>query len=149
VTVDARSVYRQATGQSASPVHLVVLLYEQMVDDLHRALAALANGSAEVLSLEVGHALEVLGQLQGRLDMARGGEVSRNLESFYNLTRTSLIQAQVQSSADILRKQVASLLTLREAWMEVERIEGAGDVAAPATANTAAATAEKKLSWSV
>ncbi len=123
MTRDPRSAYRQAAGQSASPIRLVVLLYEQLILDLQRALAALEQRNVEQRTKEVDHALQVVGELQGRLDMQRGGEVARNLDRFYNLLRTSLLRAQVQASPKVLQQQLDHLLALREAWAKVEKVE--------------------------
>lgn len=121
--MDARSAYRQTSGQSANPIHCVVLLYEQLIDDLRQAQLKMEQHNIEKYTSELGHTLDVVGQLQGRLDMEHGGEVARNLDRFYNVLRARLLQAQFQGSAEVLRPQLDSLLQLREAWLEVERIE--------------------------
>lgn len=144
---DPRSAYRQTNGHGAGPVRLVVLLYEQLVDDLRRALAAIELGDAESKTLEIGHALEIVGQLQGRLDMERGGDVAVNLDRFYDLLRLDLVRAQLQSSGFVLQRQLDNLLTLREAWLEVERIEAAGAVTKPQPA-PAPPEDRKPLDWS-
>jgi len=125
--MDPRTAYRETAVQGASPLRLVVLLYEQAIQDLQRAMAAMAEGSVERRTQEINHALAVVGQLQGSLNMERGGEVARNLDRFYSVLRASLQEAQARVSPEILRKQVANLLTLRETWTEVERA-----IAAPA-----------------
>jgi flagellar secretion chaperone FliS len=144
MNLDARSAYRQSTGQSASPLRLVVLLYEQLVEDVRRALGAMDQGDAAGVAFNIGHALEVVGQLQGRLDMNHGGEVAENLERFYNLLRYNLLQAQMRSSKNILQRQLENLLTLREAWLEVERAETAAANPGP----PAAPGNDKPLNWS-
>ena len=145
MNLDARSAYRQSTGQSASPLHLVVLLYEQLVEDVRRALGTMCQGDAAGVASNIGHALEVVGQLQGRLDMNHGGEVAENLERFYNLLRYNLLQAQMRSSTNILQRQLENLLTLREAWLEVERAEAA---AAPNPEPPSTPGNDKPLNWS-
>jgi len=102
-------------------VQLVVLLYEQAAKDVREALKALRAGDIERRTFEIDHALLVVGQLQGTLDMERGGEVAKNLELFYNMVRARLLQAQIQASAEILEEQMNLLLSLRETWQEVER----------------------------
>ena len=119
--MDARLSYREAAVRGASPVRLVVLLYEQALVDLRQALAALEQGDVEARTRAINHAVLVIGQLQSTLDMQRGGEVARNLERFYNLLRHNLVNAQFRQSAQELRAQIAHLMTLREAWVAVER----------------------------
>jgi flagellar protein FliS len=119
--MDARSSYREAFAQGARPLQLVILLYEQGIEDLHRALAALQRGDIETRTRQINHALVVIGHLQGSLDMEQGAQVARNLQKFYQLLRDSLVQAQRKQSVTILQEQISHLMLLREAWIEVER----------------------------
>lgn len=107
--------------RGASPVRLVICLYEQAIEDLRRAVIALEKGDIEGRTRGINHALMVIGQLQGSLDMQRGGEVARNLNRFYNVARTSLAEAQLKQSERILERQVSELVLIYEAWLEVER----------------------------
>jgi flagellar protein FliS len=119
--MDARSSYREAAVRGASPVRLVICLYEQAIEDLRRAVIALEKGDIEARTREINHALMVIAQLQGSLDMARGGEVARNLDRFYNTVRRGLVEAQLKQSARILEQQASQFALVHEAWMEVER----------------------------
>lgn len=123
--MDARSSYRETSVRGASPVRLVICLYEQAIEDLRRAVIALEKGDIEARTRGINHALMVIAQLQGSLDMGRGGEVARNLERFYNLVRIGLIEAQQKQSARILEQQISQLVTVHEAWLEVERATSA------------------------
>jgi flagellar protein FliS len=118
--MDARSSYREAATRGASPVQLVILLYEQAIEDLRRAVLALEKGDIEARTSNLNHALTVIGQLQGSLDMERGANVARNLQQFYTVMRASLVDAQLKQSARIVEEQIAQLVLLREAWLEVE-----------------------------
>lgn len=113
--------YRASAVSGCTPVGLVVLLYEQLIEDLRAAVAAMLARDVEKRSHELDHALRVVGQLQGTLNMEAGGEAAHNLDRFYNLLRASLLQAQLQVSPEVLGRQIAHLLDLREAWIAVER----------------------------
>lgn len=123
--MDARTSYREATARGASPVRLVLCLYEQAIEDLRCAVVALEKGDIESRTRAINHALSVIAQLQGSLDMKRGGEVARNLDRFYGVVRVGLIEAQTNQSARILGQQISQLATVHEAWLEVERVTGA------------------------
>lgn len=119
--MDARSSYLETAVRGASPVQLVILLYEQAVADLRRAIVALEKGDIEARTREINHALVLIGQLHGSLDMERGGEVATNLQTFYNMVRVNLTEAQAKQSAGILEEQISHLVLLCDAWLEVER----------------------------
>jgi flagellar secretion chaperone FliS len=113
--------YREAAVQGAGPISLVVLLYEQAIEDIRRALAAHASGSIEGRTHGISHALLVLGHLEATLDQDRGGVVAANLQRFYRHVRAGLLEAQCKQSAAILEQQIALLMQVREAWCAVER----------------------------
>ena len=119
--MDARTAYREAAVRGASAIGLVVLLYEQAIQDLQRALNAIKDKNVERRTLEINHALQVIGHLHGTLNMERGGEVAKRLAQFYELFQSSMRVAQARVSAEIIRKQIGYLLEIREAWVEVEQ----------------------------
>ena len=112
--------YRTTNGQTDNPLRWVVLLYEQVVEDLRRARAAFRTGDIAARTTEISHALLIIGQLQGSLDMEQGGEVAQSLDRFYDTVRAQLLDAQMRSVPEILDRQITNLLSLREAWAEVE-----------------------------
>jgi flagellar protein FliS len=123
--MDARTSYRETAARGASPIRLVICLYEQAIEDLRRAVLALENGDIEARTRHINHALLVISHLQGTLDMERGGDVARNLVRFYSVVRAGLLEAQHKQSARILEQQTSQLTTVREAWLEVERATAA------------------------
>lgn len=125
--MDARYSYREAGARGASPARLVICLYEQAIEDLRRAVIAMDKGQIEVRTKQINHALMVVAQLEGSLDMARGGEVAINLARFYAMVRRGLTEAQMKQSSKILQDQISQLVVVHEAWLEVERAtEGTG-----------------------
>lgn len=121
--MDVGAEYRQLSAQGLSKIRLVIALYDQMVKDINRATSAMENQDIEGRSREIDHALAILEQLQGRLDYQNGGEIAHNLDRFYSLLRTRLLVAQGSKAVHVLREQTALLLSLRDAWLEIARIE--------------------------
>jgi flagellar protein FliS len=119
--MDAKAKYREAAVRGAGPVQLVILLYEQSIENLRRAVVALERNDVEGRTREINHALKVIGHLQCSLDMEQGGAVAQNLARFYSNLRTCLIEAHTQQSTKMLEAQISHLLLVREAWAEVER----------------------------
>ena len=102
-------------------MQLVILLYQQGIDDLRRALAAMQRNDIEVRTREINHALEVIGQLQGTLDREEGGEVAANLDLFYDQVRGGLVEAHLRQSAVVLEQQISHLVLVHDAWCEADR----------------------------
>jgi flagellar protein FliS len=122
---DPRNAYRANAVGGASPVRQVVMLYEQVVEDLRRARKAIESNHIESRTNAITHAITVIAHLQNKLNLEAGGAVARNLERFYNMVRTRLLQAQMHGSKDVLDEQIPLLLELRDAWTEVDRAESA------------------------
>jgi flagellar protein FliS len=96
------SAYREATCLGATPVGMVVLLYDRLVLDIHRAVAALDAGDIESRATHVNHALLILQQLQGTLDFQQGAATARQLDNFYSVLRGKLVEAQMRQSRELM-----------------------------------------------
>jgi flagellar secretion chaperone FliS len=118
---DSASAYHQGTAFGASAVGQVVALYDTILRDVHRAMAAIAAGQIEKRVNAVNHALLVIGELQGVLDFARGGDAARNLNSFYAVTRGMINEASVNTSREKFQEVVSMYTKLRSAWSRVEQ----------------------------
>src|SRR6266403_6222388 len=118
-----RTAYRENDVRGATAVRLVVLLYEQLVQDLRHALQAIEQNDIELRTKRINHAILVIGHLQSPLDFANGGKVAQDLNHFYNVLRQNLVQVQFHPSQAGLSQQITDLLAVREAWTEVERAE--------------------------
>ena len=122
---DPRTLYRESAVRGASPVRLVVMLYEQIVEDLRRAARAIDEKRIEARTSAINHAIMIIGHLQNNLNHGVGGEVARNLERFYNVSRQKLLEAQCRGSKEILTEQISLFLNLRGAWTQVDQAETA------------------------
>jgi flagellar protein FliS len=138
--MDANRSYREAAASGAGPVRLVILLYEQAVADLGKALSAQRRGDIEERTRAINHAILVLGHLEASLDSEQGGQVARNLKRFYAQVRGGLIDAQCRQSAPAIEQQISLLMTVHEAWCEVERTDAmqASTTAIPSSASSPA-----------
>jgi len=118
-----RTAYRENDVRGATAVRLVVLLYEQMIQDLTQAAQAIEQNDIELRTKRINHAILVIGHLQSPLDFANGGKVAQDLDHFYNVLRQNLVQVQFHPSKLGICQLITDLLAVREAWIEVERAE--------------------------
>jgi flagellar protein FliS len=146
-----RTAYREAEVRGASPVRLVIMLYEQVIEDLRQAARAMEENDIERRTSRINHALDVVARLQVTLNMEHGGQVAEHLLRFYEESRANLWKAQLSMSKTALLQQIVDLLTLREAWVEVERTESAKAlpkaVSPPPAAANAAPEASATSNW--
>jgi flagellar protein FliS len=114
----AKSVYREIDIQSATPLQLVVALYDAILQDIRGAMAAQKHNDIEERSTQVKHCLLVVAQLQSRLDFENGGEVAKNLDRFYSMVRGKLLEASIKASADAFGAIADMVVPIRSAWNE-------------------------------
>jgi flagellar protein FliS len=121
--MSVQNSYRETTVRGASPVELVVRLYEQIIEDIRQAAKAFEQNDIEGRTQRIKHAIVVIGHLQSPLDFVKGGKVAQDLNSFYNFLRQNLIQIQFHPSKPGFIQQITDLLAVRDAWIVVERAE--------------------------
>lgn len=112
--------YRENNVRSATAVGLVIMLYDTAIEDIRRAIQAMKVGDVDTRTSEIRHALLVFEQLQGSLQMEAGGEQAKALDRFYSVLRAKLLEAQLRQSASILEQEIELLLSVRDAWKQVD-----------------------------
>ena len=140
--MDIQHFYREGAAQGANPLALIARLYEQVIDDLRRAIGALAVSDIELRTSKINHAILVIGHLESHLDYQAGGKVAEVLRDFYDGLRHNLIVAQAQQSQDLLAQQITDLLAVREAWIEVDRT-ASSQIVTPASGNRGKTTSDR------
>jgi len=115
-----RKDYLQAAVAGASPVGLVVLLYERLITDLTRAVAAMEKGDLETGVAQINHAFLILGQLEGSLDSGQAPEAASTQALFYSVARAKILEAHIKASPKMLEEQIVLFNDVRAAWEQVD-----------------------------
>jgi flagellar protein FliS len=117
---------------SASPVQIIVLLYDGAIN----ALAAAKGRMQEMRLAEKGQliskAIGIVEGLRSVLDHEKGGEISRNLNDLYDYMKRRLAAANLKNEPDGVDEVMRLLSNLREAWVELEARERHGAARAAA-----------------
>ena len=113
--------YLRSAVQNASSVGLVLILFDQLISDLKCAIAAMEARDVERRSAELKHGFLVLAQLQGSLDMENGKEAAVRFSRFYSAVRAAMMEAHLKASPEILVRQIGLLLSVRQAWQQVDK----------------------------
>lgn len=117
---DAVNSYQFDRARGASPVGLVVLLYDAAIESLRLAKAAAEEGRIEPRVASSNHVLLVINELSRSLDHRRGGDVARNLDAFYSVARSRLMEANLRADPAVFAELIDMFCSLREAWQRVE-----------------------------
>lgn len=114
------STYRNSSISGASPIGLMIALFDRLVADLQRASAAIRRGDIEGRCAELNHAALIVGRLESWLDVESGGEPARDLARFYAHLRAKMLAASAQQSAEILESEIGLILHVRSAWQQLD-----------------------------
>ncbi len=114
------SAYQQASAQGASPIGLVLSLYDTILRDFRRADAAMAQGNTETRVFELNHSLTVIAHLQSVLDFERGADAAKRFNSFYEVTRGMILSVNVKPKRETLHKLIEMYSSMRQAWQQAE-----------------------------
>lgn len=113
--------YSQVSAQGATPIGLIVSLFDQVIRDLRRAVEALDRKDTERRTSFLNHAHLVIAELQNVLDYERGGEPATRFETFYRVTRGMLLKAQIQASRGQLLEVIDMYAGMRQAWHQASQ----------------------------
>jgi flagellar protein FliS len=114
-TAQRRAQYNAEAVLSATPAQLVTMLYDRLLLDLHRAVAAQEGTDWAAARDQLMHAQAIVGELSStlRIDLWDGGE---GLLAIYNYASTSLVTANVHRDVNATRDAIRILEPLRQAW---------------------------------
>lgn len=103
---------------SATPVGLVCLLYEGAIDALRQARVHLEAGRIPERSEAINKAMQIVLELQGSLDLERGGEIARALAELYAYTQERLAEANARQQLRPLEEALALLSVVYDGWKD-------------------------------
>jgi flagellar protein FliS len=112
--------YTNLSVEGASPVGLVVALYDNALMSLHRARRAMEANDIQLRTQYLNHVLCIIAHLQGTLDLEKGGEVAETLMKFYSYARARILEVSLRNSREMLADLASHFSSLRDAWNFVE-----------------------------
>lgn len=124
--------YSQSNLLGASPMHLIVALYEGVTEAVEQARECLTSGDVWGRSRAISKAVNILTELMCSLDHQKGGEISANLKRLYSYMQQRLLLAHSTKSAEPMIEVEKLLRDLLESWRTVSLQPAADDSAASA-----------------
>ena len=126
---DVSSTYKETKIKTAGQGQLIVMLYDESVKQLSRAIDLLeANknakkdpGRIEQISKAVMKTEEIITELMISLDFEQGGEISKNLFSLYTWFNRELMEANITQDIDRIKTVRDMLSELRNTWSEISK----------------------------
>lgn len=111
--------YQEHMLDGASPVDLVVALYDGIIRFLYAAIDAVQRGDVNGRRIAVKRALDILIHLQARLRMDIGGRPAQVLSEFYASMFALILQASQGASVQRFEEAIGCVKNVRDAWRQV------------------------------
>ena len=117
--------YRKVTTQTASPGHLVLMLYDGAIRFLERGLAGFNHSDPlefnQTVNNNILRAQAIIHEMNARLDMEQGGEVAENFRKLYSYFYRRLHEANAKKKKPPIEEVIRHLRVLRDSWAEMLR----------------------------
>jgi flagellar secretion chaperone FliS len=111
--------YSQSSLLGASPIRLIVALYEGATEAVQQARECLVSGDVWARSRAISKAVNILTELMCSLDHQKGGEISANFKRLYSYMQQRLLLAHSTKAAEPMIEVEKLLRDLLESWRTV------------------------------
>ena len=109
-----------AQTSRASPVELVLLLTNGLLDELARARAHIVAKRYEQKAASIDKCVEIINGLSSSLDFENGGETVANLANIYDFCAQHLQGAGIKLDPAMVDEVIRILTTIRQGWQGVQ-----------------------------
>ncbi|WP_347371047.1 flagellar export chaperone FliS [Chromobacterium vaccinii] len=114
----------------ASPVGIVVMLYEGAIKALASAAVAIDGGRFEEKARMISKTVDILEGLRIALELDQASDAASNLNDLYLYMKLRLAKASLKNDKEILAEVKGLLETILPAWQQVDRSGAAQQQAA-------------------
>lgn len=111
-----KSVDLSATVQTASAHQLVCLMFRGALEALAKAKGGIERKNIDLKTSQINKATSIILNLQGVLDLEKGGELAANLAELYGYSVRQLVKANRDNDLAILDEVAGILSGLFDAW---------------------------------
>ncbi|HBA83830.1 MAG TPA: flagellar export chaperone FliS [Verrucomicrobia bacterium] len=114
--------YQEVNITTASPMELIVMLYDDCIRSLEKAEKAFdmeGPERIETINNTLLHAQDIITELAVSLDMEKGGQIAQNLQKLYDFMVNHLSHANINKVVKPVSDVKKMMNELREAWKEV------------------------------
>jgi len=112
--------FKKLHVETASPVDLVIMLYDRAIVLLDKAKNEISEKQYEAKDSTLGKASDIIFELITILDKDKGGEIATSLSSLYNFVLREITDANSNLNTKALDNAKKILSELRESWESIK-----------------------------
>jgi len=113
--------YQTNRVETASPVQLVVALYDGALRFLRTGTEALRSGDLAGKGVALMKAHAIITELLVTLNHEAAPDISAQLEAIYSFVLERIIRANAECDEKLVDEAIRALLPLRDAWAQLAR----------------------------
>ena len=121
---DYHAVNLDAQTSRATPVELVLLLTDGLLEELARARGHIVGKRYEQKAVSLNKCTEIINGLSSSLDFDNGGEVVVNLARLYDYCVARLYTAGIKLDPTLIDEVTTLLTTIKQGWLGVQAKHG-------------------------
>jgi flagellar protein FliS len=118
--------YRKSAVAGASPLQLVVMLYDGCLRFMEAGKRAIQDRDLEKQNDSLQRAQRIIAELMSTLDMEKGGDVSQNLLSLYTFAYNRLVEGNIEDRVEYVDHAIQVMSGLRDSWVQLESASRTG-----------------------
>lgn len=111
--------YRKSAISGASPIQVIVLLYDGALKHMEAGRHAIAHQDFPRQNEHLQAAQKIVMELMACLDMEKGGEIAWNLLKLYEYSLNELVRANIEDDSAGVSHAIKIFSDLRESWIKL------------------------------
>ncbi len=112
--------YKKLQVDTASPIDLVIMLYDRAIVLLNKAKDEISEKQYEAKGHTLDKASNIIMELITTLDKDKGGEIASSLANLYNFVLSEINNANTKMNTKQLDNAIKILSELRESWASIK-----------------------------
>jgi flagellar protein FliS len=114
-----QSVSVHGNVAAGDPHRLVLMLMDGVMERMAIARACIERNDIARKAKLLHSCVTLLAELRGSLNIARGGDVARNLSELYDYMMRQLMRGNAENKAEYIKEVTSLLSEVREAWVAI------------------------------
>ncbi|GAX60022.1 flagellin-specific chaperone [Candidatus Scalindua japonica] len=112
--------YRKLQVETASPIDLVIMLYDRAIVLFDKARKEILDKQYEAKGHTLNKATSIIFELLSTLDKEKGGEIATSLSGLYNFVLREITDANTNLNTKALDNAKKVMSELRESWNNIK-----------------------------
>ena len=117
-----QNAYKKASVNTLDQTKLIIMLYDGAIKNASFAVEHMKSGQIEKVHDCLIKTKNIVTELMATLNMDRGGDIAKNLQSLYSYMFSQLIEANMNKKTEPVVIVIDLLKELRAAWTKINSI---------------------------